>query len=166
MVTQHGRIKGKAREYNREQNHTGEAQARVRDTTKQPAKNCALQGPTHCDPLSIELDRENQRDEEQGRPSKESKLRISGLSGGWCALEQNKKSKERRQRKCQWHETGDPARISVSHKVIHQVKIQWPSQRCGNPWRSFPGKLPMENERKDREHRVKSEIPNQWRYRA
>ena len=38
--------------------------------------------------------------------------------------------------------------------------MQRSSQRGGRPWRGLSGELPMENERKDREQRIESEIPN------
>src|SRR5882724_12624121 len=92
MITQHGRIEGKPRKDNRKQNDTCQAQSRMRDSTKQPAKRCTLQGPRHGDPLSIKLDWENQRNEEQRCASKECELRISGRTGLRCAFKHHKKS--------------------------------------------------------------------------
>ena len=123
MITQYGRIEGKSRKDNYEQNDACEAQSRMRHTMKEPAKRCALQGPAHRDPLSIELDRENQRDEEQRCASKERELRVSGRAGERCAFKQHKKSEERWQSKCEGHETGDAARIRAADDVIHQIKI-------------------------------------------
>src|SRR5438093_12059243 len=105
MITQHSGIEGKARKHNHEQNDTCQAQSRMRDATKQPAKRCAFQGPAHRDPLSIKLDRENQRDEEQRGTSKQSELRISGRAGERYAFKQHKESEERGHSKCQRQET-------------------------------------------------------------
>src|SRR5207249_9846436 len=124
MVIQHGRIEGKSRKDSHEQNETCQAQSRMRDAMKQPAKRCTLQGPPHRDPLSIKLDWENQRDEEQRCASKKRELRISGRATECCAFKQHKKSEERRQSKCQGYETRDMARISAADDLIHQVKMQ------------------------------------------
>src|SRR2546423_15129116 len=47
MVIQHGRIEGKSRKDSHEQNETCQAQSRMRDAMKEPAKRCTLQGPPH-----------------------------------------------------------------------------------------------------------------------
>ena len=49
----------------------------MRHTMKQPAQGRALQRPTKCDPLPIELDRENQSNEKQGRAAKKGELSVA-----------------------------------------------------------------------------------------
>src|SRR5437763_16971789 len=120
MITQHSRIEGKARKHNHEQNDTCQAQSRMRDATKQPAKRCAFQGPAHCDPLSIKLDRENQRDEEQRCASKQRELRISSRARDRRAFEPDKKSAKRGHRTCQGYETRDAARITAADDFRQQ----------------------------------------------
>src|SRR6266436_2230564 len=65
MITEHGRIEGKAHKHKHEQSDASQAQSRMRHATKKPAKRCALQRPAHRDPLAIKLDWENQRNEKQ-----------------------------------------------------------------------------------------------------
>src|SRR5260370_42203603 len=65
MIAEHSWIDGEAHEYDDEQSDARQTQSRMRDATKEPAKRCALQSPAHGDPLSIELDWKNQRDEEK-----------------------------------------------------------------------------------------------------
>src|SRR5437867_8946664 len=65
MITEHGRIEREPGEYDDEKTDARQAQSRMRHAMKQPAKRRAFQRPAHRDPLAIELDRENQRDEEQ-----------------------------------------------------------------------------------------------------
>src|SRR5207244_11887742 len=62
------------------------------------------QSPTNSDPFSLELDRENQRNEKQRRTAEERELRIACRAGERFAFEQHEQSEQRRQRKCRSEE--------------------------------------------------------------
>src|SRR5206468_7087198 len=96
MITEHGWIEGEAREYNYEQGDTREPKSSVRNAMKKPAECCAFQRPANRDPLSIELDRENQRDEEKRCATEERELRVARGTVERCALQQNEKPQQRR----------------------------------------------------------------------
>src|SRR5882724_306177 len=132
---------------------------------EEPAECRAFQSPTNSDPLSIELDRENQRNEKQRRAAEESELRITCRAGERWAFEQYEQSEQRRHRKCSGHETRNPVRIRGANQLIDQIKVQRPNQGGCSPRHSFSDELPMENEGKDAEHRVKPEVPNQRQHR-
>src|SRR5436190_4060538 len=161
MITEHGWIESEAREHGHEQCNAGQSQSWMRDTMKKPAERCAFQGPANGDPLSIELDRKNQRNEKQRRTAEERQLRIAGRADERCGFEQYEQSEQRRHRKCGRHETRDPVRVGSANQLIQEVKVQRPSQRGRSPRHSFLGKPAMENERKRSEERIESEIPKQ-----
>ena len=86
MITEHGWIERQPNEYDDEQTNTRQTQPRMWHPKKEPAQRCAFQGPTHCDPLSIELDRENQCDEKQRSAAEERQLRVTCLARDWRAF--------------------------------------------------------------------------------
>src|SRR6266566_7078006 len=133
---------------------------------EKPAEGCAFQSPTNSDPFLLELDRKNQRNEKQRRTAEERELRIACRAGERFAFEQHEQSEQRRQRKCGRHKTRNPVRIRSANQLIHQIKVQRPSQRGRSPRHSFLGKPAMENERKCSEERIESEIPKQGEARA
>src|SRR5437899_1758122 len=154
MITEHGWIEREAPEYSDEQSDTRQSQSRMRNATKKPAKRCAFQGPSDCDPLSIKLDWENQRNEEQRGAAEERHLCISSRVGERCAFEQHEQPDQRRHRKRSRHQTWNCAGISVANELIHEIKMKRSSQ-CGRcPRHSFRSKLTMENEGKHAEHRL------------
>ena len=108
MITEHGRIERKAREYDDEQTDARQAQS---------------QRPAHCDPLSIELDWENQRDEEQRCTAEERELCISSRAGERRAFEQHSKPQKRRHPKRRGYHARNTARISAANELIHQIKV-------------------------------------------
>jgi hypothetical protein len=93
MITEHGWIERQANEYNHEQTNTRQTQPGMRHPKKEPAQRCAFQRPTDCDPLSIELDRENQCDEKQRSAAEERQLRVAYLACERCAFHQHEQSK-------------------------------------------------------------------------
>src|SRR5438552_19126882 len=97
MVIQHGRIEGKSRKDNHEQDDTCQPQSRMREAMKEPAKRRTLQGPPHRDPLSVKLGWENQCTEEQRCASKECEVCTSGWAGEGCAFKHDKMSEWRPQ---------------------------------------------------------------------
>src|SRR6516164_480182 len=133
----------------------------MRHAMKKPAERCAFQCPTHCTPLSIELDWENQCNEQQRSAAEERQLRVACLAGERCAFQQEEQSKQCWQRKCGWHETGNSARVRSANELVDKIKVQWTCKRCCRPRNGFSGKPLMENERKDREQGIKPEIPDQ-----
>src|SRR4029077_13573768 len=134
----------------------------MRHATKKPAKRCPFQRPAHGDPLSLELDWKNQRDEEQRSASEERHLCIARRTGERCVFEQHSESQKQRQSKRRWHKAGNCVRISCANDVKHQIKVQRPCQ-CGcRPWHCLCDELLMENKRKDAEQRIKSQIPSEW----
>jgi hypothetical protein len=58
--------------------------------TKKPAKCCAFKGPSHRDPLSLELDWENQGDEKQRGAAEQGNAGVRLSVWDWPALEQHR----------------------------------------------------------------------------
>src|SRR5260370_28228671 len=161
MIAEHGRVQRKARKHQDEQADACETQSWMRQAMEEPAERCAFQRPANSDPLAVELDWKNQRDEKQRRAAEKRELRITRRAVERRALEKHEKSKKRRQRKCRGHQTDDAAWMRGVNELIHQVKVQRSGERRGCPQRRFTREFPMKNKRKHAEHCIKRQVPNQ-----
>ena len=86
MVTQCGWIECQANEDNDEQTDAKQTQPAMRHTMKEPAERCAFQRPIYRDPLSIELNREDECDEKQRRTAEKRQLRVACRARERCAF--------------------------------------------------------------------------------
>src|SRR5215470_7477683 len=121
MITEHRWIERQANEYNNEQTDAGQTQSWMRHPAKEPAERCAFQRPTHCNPLAIKLDRENQCDEKQRSAAEERELRVACRTPDRGAFKQYEQSKERWQRKSHRHQTGNSAGVRGADQLEDKI---------------------------------------------
>src|SRR5439155_14548554 len=67
----HPWIQGEAREADHQQAKANDAKPRMGHALEEPQQGCALQGPAERDPLALELNWENQRDEKERCPAEQ-----------------------------------------------------------------------------------------------
>src|SRR6266436_7819201 len=98
MIAEHGRVQRKARKHHDEQADACETQSRMRHAMEEPAERRTFHRPANSDPLAVELDRENERDEKQRRAAeKRSEEHTSELQSRLhlvCRLLLEKKKKK------------------------------------------------------------------------
>src|SRR2546423_9387031 len=80
MVFEHSGIQREPDEGKTEQADTDVTKPAIRHEPEQRDNGETFERPTERDPFAIELDRENQRDEKQGRRALPGKARIAGSS--------------------------------------------------------------------------------------
>ena len=107
MIFEHGGIEREPDERGDEQADAGQPQTRMRHAMKQPQQRHAFQRPADGDPLPVELDRENQRDEKQRHAAEPGQLgHARFVFGGNCFQDddQAQQSGNRKRRGQQSHE--------------------------------------------------------------
>ena len=77
VIAEYCGIQRQARKRDNKQSDASEAQTGMRHTMKKPAKGCAFERPRNRNPLPLELDRENERNEKQGRAPEQPKMSFS-----------------------------------------------------------------------------------------
>src|SRR5437667_6933807 len=133
----------------------------MRHTMEQPAESGAFKGPAKSDPLPVELNRKNKRDEKQRSAPKQCELRISRRALCRRALQENNQPEERWQGERRRHQAQHAVGITGAHHIIDEKEVQRCSQRSRCPDHGFLGELSIEQKRENHEDSSKSNVQSE-----
>ena len=114
--------------------------------------------------MAVELDRENERDEEQRHAAEPGQLRhprrvLRNF------LQHHDQAQERRDGKCRRQQAHDVVRIHRGHEPVDEEKLRQASHGGGGPRNNPVAKLFQEQEWEQRKHCEENQIPRQRQIR-